>query len=198
MSIIKSCPKQAVINACPKRIAGVDLTLINYFIMATIVSSISICATLIYDTMSLDNYSYNLYFLLTCEKLILVFVFYSVIGKYAFYINSLNNYIISQLVEINKNDCCCTTEDTASHTSEVSDELEHMATMISNKSELNCNDVEQSETNDNNDVEQSDTNDNNDVEQSETNDNDDEGPALYTDEERTKLENYLRTFNKNL
>ena len=70
--------------------------------------------------------------------------------------------------------------------------------MISNKSELNCNDVEQSETNDNNDVEQSDTNDNNDVEQSETNDNDDEGPALYTDEERTKLENYLRTFNKNL
>jgi hypothetical protein len=120
----------------------------------------------------------------------------------------LNYSIIPYLVEINKNDCCCTTEDTASHTSEVSDELEHMATMISNKSELNCNDVEQSETNDNNDVEQSETNDNNDVEQSETNDDNDveeqtndnnyEGPALYTDEERTKLENYLKTFNKNL
>ena len=167
MSNIPSCPKQTIINSCPKRIAGVDLTLINYFILATIVSSISICLTLIFDTMSLDNYSYNLYFLLTLEKLILVFVFYSVIGKYAFYINSLNNYIISQLVEVNKicetNCCCTTTDDTASHTSEVSDDVEHTATMISNKSELNCN-VEQSE--DNNQVE---IDDNQDVEQSEDN-----------------------------
>ena len=85
-----------------------DFTTINYFAIGTLVSSLAISTTLFFDTMPVTNYMYNLYYLLTIEKIILLVVLYQELNKINLLISSISKTIVGEeeLITDTIQQCC--------------------------------------------------------------------------------------------